>query len=134
MFIARAKDPPIIRYNPQDQSTETFNFDGSAQSISADEYSNSIYWANYISATDRFEIMKTSYSGETMQLNISYSGEIRVATDENILYVLDKDNMRIDKYLKNSLEQHGNMTFSNEVVDFVIGYGKSWYLAARSNK
>lgn len=68
--------------------------------------------------------MKTSYNGDTRQLNITYSGEIKVETDELNLYVLDSSNMRIDKYLKSSLERAGNITISVAIADLAIGYGE----------
>ncbi len=78
--------------------------------------------------------MKTTYSGETVPLNITYSGEIDVTNDVLNLYVLDKDNMRIDKYLKTSLELYGNVTITDGIFDFVIGYGKFFYSFSSCNK
>ena len=68
--------------------------------------------------------MRTSSGGETTPLNITYPGSIIISTDMYNLYVLDTDHMRIDKYLKNSLEKLGNATFDNEIIDFEIGYGE----------
>lgn len=68
--------------------------------------------------------MRTSSSGETTPLNITYSGPIKISTDMYNLYVLDTDHRRIDKYLKVSLEKLGNTTFDIEIIDFEIGYGE----------
>ena len=122
--MARAVNPPIVRYNPQDQSIVPFNYDGSAQSLSFDKYSDTVYWANFIPSADEHEILKTSYNGQTEKLNITYSESIQVETDELFLYVLVASSMRIDKYLKSSLKREGNVTFDDEIVDFVIGKGK----------
>ena len=124
LYIARSEDPPIMRYNPSSGSTIAFNYDGSAQSISVDEYSNVIYWANYNANSGKFEVLKTSYIGDTVKLNITYAGAIKVETDELNLFILDSSNMRIDKYLKSSLERSGNLTFDVAIADLVIGYGE----------
>ena len=125
LYIARSANPPIVRYNPEDQTLREFEYeDGSAQSIAVDEYSNSIYWVNYRQSTNDHAVMRTSSSGETTPLNITYSGGTKISTDMYNLYVLDTVNMRIDKYHKISLEKLGNRTFSNEIIDFEIGYGE----------
>ena len=124
LYIARSRDPPIIRFNPQDGSTMEFSYAGSAQSISVDEYNSVIYWTNFIGNTDTHEIMKTSYSDVTTQLNISYSEPLELANNVFNLYVLDKDSMHVDIYLKTSLEHLGNITLNNTIADIVIGHGK----------
>ena len=114
-----------MRYNPSSGgSTISFSYDGSAQSISVDEYSNVIYWVNYNSDSRQFEVLKTSYSGDTVKLNITYSAAIKLDTDELNLFILDGSNMRIDKYLKSSLERAGNITLDVAIADLVIGYGE----------
>ena len=101
-----------------------YNYDGSAQSIAVDDHNNDIYWVNYNGDANVYEVLRTSYNGETMHLNITYSGGIVVANDIFNLYVLDRDSMRIDKYLKTSLERLENITISDVIADIVIGYGK----------
>jgi hypothetical protein len=127
LYIARADVPPIIRYNPSDESVVQFNYNGSAaaQSISVDEHSNCIYWASYRSNTGEYEVFKTSYQGDTTQLNIVYPEMIKVETDELNLYVLDVSSMRIDIYLKSSLTRTRNITLDVAIQDLVIGYGES---------
>ena len=122
-----------MRYDPSDPSPMEFNnATGSAQSISVDEYDNAIYWANFDEENQR--VMKTLFNGETLDLSITYSGDIEVTSDVLNFYVLDKDNNRIDKYLKTSLEKQGNITYNGAIKDFIIAYGKSheificWYL------
>ncbi len=113
-----------MRYDPSDPSPMEFNnATGSAQSISVDEYDNAIYWANFDEENQR--VMKTLFNGETLDLNITYSGDIEVTSDVLNFYVLDKDNNRIDKYLKTSLEKQGNITYNGAIKDFIIAYGKA---------
>ena len=122
LLIARAVDPPIIRYNPETKSYISWSYDGSAQSISVDEYNNVVYWANF--DVNKHRVMKTTYNGKTSDLNITYSGEIDVANDVFHFYVLDEDNHRIDKYSKTTLEKQGNITSSPQILDLIIGYGE----------
>ena len=68
--------------------------------------------------------MKTMLTGDTVDLNITYSGEIEVTTDMFNLYVLDKENDRIDKYSKTPLEKLGNITRDVDIMQLITGYGK----------
>ena len=123
LYIARANDPPIVRYNPADDSIKEFKYEGgSAQSISVDEYDNVIYWANFKDSMHR--IMKTLMNGQTVDLNITYSGTVELATDVFNLYILDQDSNYIHKYLKSSLEKQGNITYDVAIFDIIISYGE----------
>ena len=95
--------------------------EGSAQSISVDVYNNVIYWANFNGSSHN--VMRTRLTGGTQPLGITYFGEIDITSDLFHFYVLDKDNNRIDKYLKSSLEKLGNITHSSVIQDLVIGFG-----------
>ena len=119
-------DPPIHRYNPRDGSLIQFNYAGSAQSISFDQFDNAVYWTNFVVLENSHKVMKTMFDGTTVDLNITYSGGIEVTSDMFNFYVLDKENARIDKYLKTSLEKLGNFTYDGELMELVIGYGESW--------
>ena len=125
LYIARSRDPAIIRYDPDDGSVKVFSSDGSAQSISIDEYNNVIYWVNYDGIRDTYMVMRTLLNNKTVELNITYTGEIKVTSDVLNLYVLNTDNNVIDKYLKTSLEREGNITYTVAIHDLVIAYGKS---------
>ena len=124
LYVARAANPPIIRYNPGDASLKEFSYDGSAQSISFNSHENAIYWANFVDGSHK--VFKTLLNEETIDLNITYAGTIKVTSDVFNLYVLDDENQRIDKYLKASLEKLGNTSFGVEIEDIIIGYGESW--------
>ena len=67
--------------------------------------------------------MKTTLTGTTVDLNITYSGEIEVTSDMLNFYVLDKDNDQINKYLKTSLEKPGNITHTFNIMGLIVGYG-----------
>jgi hypothetical protein len=126
LYIAKASDPTIIRYHPSGQSITPFNSaTGSAQSISVDEYDNVIYWANYDGNSHR--VMRTLLNGETVDLNITYSGEIDVTSDVVNFYVLVKADNRIDQYLKTSLVKQKNVTYNGAIEDLIIAYGEFYF-------
>ena len=113
----------IIRFNVETQVFDTiFDNDTFPQAISLDKYNTVIYWVDFKDPEER--LMKTYYSGTTMDLNISYSGKIRISQDMFHLYVLDKENNRIDKCSKSSLEKIESITVSADSKDIVIGFGK----------
>ena len=69
--------------------------------------------------------MKTMLTGDTVDLNITYPGEIEVTSDMLNLYVLDKENNRTDKYSKLSLEKLGNIcTRDVYIMELITGYGE----------
>ena len=68
--------------------------------------------------------MKTMLTGDTVDLNITYPGEIEVTSDMSNLYVLDKENNRIDKYSKMSYEKLGNITSDVDIMELITGYGE----------
>ena len=127
LYIASAADPLIRRYNPRDGTSLSFTYAGAAQSISFDQFDNVVYWVNFIENSHR--VMKTTLTGTTIDLNITYSGEIEVTSDMLNFYVLDKDNDRIDKYLKTSLEKLGNITHAFNIMELIVGYGESKFLS-----
>ena len=127
LYIAKTSYPTIIRYNPSDQSITPFNSTtGSAQSLSVDEYDDAIYWANFDGNSHR--VMRTLLNGETVDLNITYSGGIDLTSDVFNFYVLDKQNNRIDQYLKTSLEKQKNVTYNGAIADLIIAYGEFMFL------
>ena len=123
LYIASAGDPPIIRYNPRDGSLLSFSQLGSAQSLSFDQFVNVVYWVNFIGGSSH-KVMKTMLTGDTVDLNITYPGEIIVTSDMFNLYVLDKENNRTDKYSKTSLEKLGNITRDDDIMELITGYGE----------
>ena len=123
LYIARANEPPIVRYNPAGQLIMEFDYTGgSAQSVAVDEFDNVIYWANFDG--NNHNVMKTMLNKQTISLNISYFKEIDLTSDMLSLYVLVEDNKRIDKYLKTSLEKQGNITHDVAIHDLIIAYGE----------
>ena len=99
-----------------------FMSDGAAQSLTIDQFNNSIYWVNYVGTSHR--VMRTSLDGATNDLNLTYSGAIKLTSDVFHLYVLDTMNNRIEKFLKESLQKQENYTHSGSIADIIIAYGR----------
>ena len=95
---------------------------GTGQSITIDQYNDAIYWANYDGSSHR--VMRTLFTGQTSDLNITYFDSIILTSDVLHLYVLDTKNNRIDKISKESLEVQSNFTYSGEIHDIIVAYGK----------
>ena len=53
--------------------------------------------------------MSTSYAGETIDLNITDTGTIKIAQDELYLYVLVVSNEIVYKYKKSTWEKNVNI-------------------------
>ncbi|CAB4017559.1 extracellular matrix A-like isoform X2, partial [Paramuricea clavata] len=100
LVIAKSSEPPIVRLDITSFETQRINFDGSAQALSFDQDNEVVYWVNFVVSTEKYNLTRSSYTGQTVALNISYDGEIDLAQDYMHLYVLDKENNRIDKYNK----------------------------------
>lgn len=125
--MVRSAIADIIRFNVETQSIDTI-FDGNnyfPQAISVDKENTVIYWVDFKEPSEE-RVKKTYYSGTTMDLNISYSDNIKISQDMLHLYVLDTANNRIDKYNKSSLERIESITVSADAKYIVIGFGKSF--------
>ena len=92
------------------------------QSVSVDEDNALVYWVDY--DANKYKLMKTYYSGTTMDLNISYPGEIKISQDLFHFYVLDTNNNRIDKYMKSSMVKIDDITVSAGAKEIITGFGK----------
>ena len=117
--------PAIVRLNVKTQDVDTLlQSANAAQTLSVDEYNNVVYWVDFNSGQNTHAIMKTYYSGSTMNLNISYPGEIAITQDLLYLYVVDIDNDRIDKYKKSSLEKMKSFPVSSGTKQIITVFGK----------
>lgn len=116
----------IIQFNVKTMVIRTLdNSRRFPQHVSVDEDNGLVYWVNYDNDKEVYQLIKTSYSGITMDLNISYPGEIKIAQDMSYLYVLDTDNNRIDKYMKSSMVKVKNITVSAGAKEIITGFGES---------
>ena len=84
-----------------------------------------IYWVVYDPSTNYFIIICTSVVTETtVGLGIQYHGEICIAVDRLYIYVLDKDNSRIDVYSRTTLMKVGELRTTTSVNEITIAFGK----------
>ena len=98
--------------------------DGSVQVLSVDQDNEVIYWDNFVLSTGKHNLTRSYYNEKTESLNISYDGEIDLAQDYMNLYVLDKDNNRIDKYNKRTWEKISVFNTNEEVTNIILAFGK----------
>ena len=94
------------------------------QFVSADGGNAVVYWVDYDTSENQHKLMKTYYSGRTVDLNISYPGEIKITQDVLHVYVLDVDNDRIDKYKKSSMEKIESFATLAGAKEIIAGVGE----------
>jgi hypothetical protein len=80
-----------------------------------------VYWVNYVDPMHT--VMRTSYSNETINLNISDPGEIKIAQDQHYLYALIPSNNTIYKYQKNTWALMGTIDVPSGTNGIEIAFG-----------
>jgi hypothetical protein len=83
-----------------------------------------VYWDNFIVSTGKYNLTRSSYTGQTVPLNISYDAEIDLAQDYMHLYVLDKENNRIDKYSKRTWEKINYFNINDGSRRLIVAFGE----------
>ena len=93
--------------------------------MSVDQDYNVVYWDNFDANTDKHNLTRTSWeTQETEALDVSYDGEIDLAQDYMHLYVLDKDNNRIDKYNKGTWAMVDSFSTLDEPLKIIVAFGR----------
>jgi hypothetical protein len=107
-----------------DSSVHVITYDGGfAQSVYV--FVDVYYWVNYDPSTGRFFILCTSRVTEvTTDLGLWYDSEICIVVDRLYIYVLDKENNRIDVYSKRTLKKEGGIPIIPDVHDVILGFGE----------
>jgi hypothetical protein len=105
-------------------SVRVINYDGGfAQSVYV--FDDVYYWVNYDPNTGRFCIFSTSrVTGETTDLGIWYDSEICLGVNRLYIYVIDKENNRIDVYSKRTLKKVKEISIIPDVHDVILGFGE----------
>ena len=124
LVIAQSSDPPIVVVDITSYETREARFDGSAQALSVDQHNEVVYWVNFGPSAETRNLMRSYYTGQTEALNISYDGEIDLAQDYMHLYVLDKENNKIDKYNKRTWEKTGVFYTKNGPQRLIVAFGE----------
>ena len=125
LVIVKTSGDNIVRYDIETGELDVLKGrDDFPQDVSVDGDNSIVYWVNYNSDASNYKIMSTSYTGETTDLNITYSNTIEIAQDELFLYVLDVSNEKIDKYKKSTWEQMGSMNVSSGTQGIEVAFGE----------
>jgi hypothetical protein len=107
-----------------DSSVHVITYDGGfAQSVYV--FVDVYYWVNYDPSTGRFCILCTSRVTEvTTDLDLWYDSEIYIVVDRLYIYVLDKENNRIDFYPKTTLIKVKEIPIIADVHDVILAFGE----------
>ena len=125
LIIAKSSNPPIVLFNIVSSAVQEIDFVGSAQALSVDQDYKAVYWSNFDDSTDTHNLMRTYWeTDQTKPLNISYDGEVDLAQDYMHLYVLDKDNNRIDKFNKRTWTKVDVLSTINGPVNLIVAFGR----------
>ena len=125
LVIVTASNLSIVLYDlGESASVRVITYDGGfGQSLYVFE-DGTIYWVIYDLSTGRFIILCTSKAGVTRNLGIWYNGEIRVVVDRLHIYILDKENNRIDIYSKRTLTKLRELSVPPGVCELILAFGK----------
>jgi hypothetical protein len=134
LTIAKSSEPPIVRFDVITSEIQTIDFDGSAQVLSVDQDNDVVYWDNFDGATEKHNLTRTYWETDlTEALNISYDGDIDLAQDYMYLYVLDKENNKIDKYHKRTWVKVDSFSTVNGPLEIFVAFGKQLQDILKSN-
>ena len=86
---------------------------------------DTIYWVIYDPDSKYFIVVCTTVvAGTTRDLGIRYDSEIYIVVDRFYIYVLDKDNNRIDAYSRTTLMKIWELPTTTDVTEMIIAFGK----------
>ncbi|CAB4000302.1 Hypothetical predicted protein [Paramuricea clavata] len=115
----------IERYNVETEMLDVIKSGGDfPQDVSVDADNGVVYWVDVIDDGSTFKVMRTSYAGETKDLNITYPDTIEIALDELYLYVLVVSNETIYKYKKSTWEQMGSIVVPSGTSGIEVAFGE----------
>ena len=124
----------IERYNVETEMVDLIKSGGDfPQDVSVDADNGVVYWVD-VTDGSTFKVMRTSYAGETKDLNITYPDTIEIALDQLYLYVLVVSNETIYKYRKSTLEQMGSILVPGGTSGIEVAFGEYQSWAAVSIK
>ena len=122
MVIAKTSGDDIVRYNLETKALGVIKVSGDfPQDVSVDGDNGVVYWVNF---NVNFKVMSTSYDGETIDLNITDAGTIKIGQNELYLYVLVVLNETIYKYKKSTWEQMGSIVVPSGTSGIEVAFGE----------
>ena len=93
-----------------------------------------IYWVIFDQSNNLFIVVCTYVtSGMTRELGIQYNTDICVVVDRSYIYVLDKDNNRIDVYSRITLVKLWELHTTTGVKELIIAFGKQTMLTFKDH-
>ena len=134
MVIVKTSGDNIVRYNLGTKDLGVIKASTSGdfpQDVSVDSDNGVVYWVNF---NVNFKVMSTSYAGETIDLNITDTGTIKIAQDELYLYVLVVSNEIVYKYKKSTWEQMGSIVIPSGTSGIEVAFGEYQSLSPASIK
>lgn len=123
MIIARSSKPPLVVLDIKSSTTIEIDYDGSAQALSIDQDNKVVYWDDFDVVKETHNLMRTTYTDHTENLNISYKGEIELAQDYRYLYVLYKENRTIEKYDKRTWRKMNSIHANDDPQNVIVAFG-----------
>ena len=108
----------------ESSSVRVINYDSGVGESLYVYQDGTIYWVIYYPSADRFIVVCTSIAGVTTNLGIEYDGEISIVVDRLYIYVLDKENNRIDIYSKRTLIKQSELNVVPNVNELILAFGK----------
>ena len=122
MVIVKTSGDNIVRYNIGTKELGVIKTGGDfLQDVSVDADNGVVYWVNF---NVNFKVMSTSYGGETIDLNITDTGTIKIAQDELYLHVLVVSNERVYKYKKSTWEQTESIVVPSGTSGIGVAFGE----------
>ena len=119
----------IVRYNVGTKDLNVVKTSGDfPQDVSVDGDNDLVYWVNFDGDNNKQKVMSTSYSGHTIDLNITFDTTIEIAHDELYLFVLFVSEEMVYKYKKSTLEQMGTITVPSGTKGIEVAFGKTFIL------
>ena len=132
LVIAKTSGDNIVLYNLGTKELRAIKTGGDfPQDVSVDADNGVVYWVNF---NVNFKVTSTSYADETLDLNITDTGTIKIAQDELYLYVLVVSNERVYKYKKSTWEQMGSIVVPSGTSGIEVAFGEYQSLSPASIK
>ena len=122
LVIAKTSGDDIVRYNLKTKELDVIKASGDVpQDVSVDGDNGVVYWVNF---NVNFKVISTSYAGDTIDLNITDAGTIKIGQNELYLYVLVVSNETIYKYKKSTWQQMGSIVVPSGTSGIEVAFGE----------
>ena len=125
VIVTTTSTSSLVLYDlGESSSVRVISYDGGVGESLYVLEDGTIYWVIYHPSNDSFIVVCTSLAGVTTNLGIEYDGEISIVVDRLHIYVLDKENNRIDIYSKTTLTKLRELNVVPDVNELILTFGK----------